>query len=71
MRKIMSKTSSAKSGAISIDQATAILGRNDKELMCKTQDVEIVRRRLILQSPNGTLWSVTVSNTGVLSATAV
>jgi len=51
-------------------QARATLERNDKELMRKTQDVEIVRRRLILQSPNGALWSVTVSNAGVLSATA-
>ncbi len=52
-------------------QARATLERNDKELMRKTQDVEIVRRRLILQSPNGNLWSVAVSNAGVLSATAV
>ena len=52
-------------------QARATLERNDKELMRKTQDVEIIRRRLILQSPNGNLWSVTVSNAGVLSATAL
>jgi len=52
-------------------QARATLERNDKELMRKTQDVEIVRRHLILQSPNGNLWSVVVSNAGVLSATAV
>ena len=51
--------------------ARAILERNDKELMRKTQDVQILKRRLILQSPNGDLWSVTVSNTGTLSATAL
>ena len=44
---------------------------DDKELMRRTQDVEILKRRLILQSPNGDLWSVTVSNSGILSATAL
>lgn len=52
-------------------QTRAILERNDKELMRKTQDVEIVRRMLVLQSPNGDLWSVMVSNTGTLSAIAL
>lgn len=31
-------------------------------------DVEIGREQLVLTSPNGARWSVTVSNAGVLSA---
>jgi hypothetical protein len=34
-------------------------------------DVEISSSRLILTSPNGTRYSVTVSNAGALSATAL
>ena len=38
----------------------------------KQQDVEITKdERLILSSPNGTRYSLTVSNSGVLSATAI
>lgn len=36
------------------------------------QDVEIAGdERLILSSPNGTRWKITVSNTGTISATAI
>lgn len=52
-------------------QARAAIEANDKQIQRKTADVEIVRRRLILQSPNGDLWSVVVSNSGVLSASAI
>lgn len=34
-------------------------------------DVEIGSERLVLKSPNGTRWSVTVSNAGVVSATSL
>lgn len=34
-------------------------------------DVEIGRERLVLRSPDGARWSVTVSDAGVLSATAI
>tara|TARA_S200000501_G_scaffold84281_2_gene76850 strand:- start:7736 stop:7945 length:210 start_codon:yes stop_codon:yes gene_type:complete len=38
----------------------------------KQQDLEIVsNERLILSSPNGTRYSLTVDNSGVLSATAI
>lgn len=47
------------------------IGDADKQNMKKSADVEIVRRRLILQSPNGNLWSVTVGNTGTLSTVAL
>lgn len=35
------------------------------------QDVEVGDERLILTSPNGTRWSVTVDNSGVLSTTSL
>ncbi len=37
----------------------------------KLQDVEIGEARLILRSPNGSRFSVTVDNSGNLSATAL
>lgn len=37
----------------------------------RNQDVEIGVGRLILTAPNGARWSVTVSNTGTLSAVAL
>lgn len=35
------------------------------------QDIEVSPARLILTSPNGTRYSVTVDNAGTLSATAI
>lgn len=35
------------------------------------QDVEIGQARLILTSPNGTRYSITVDNAGVLTATVI
>lgn len=35
------------------------------------RDVEIGPARLVLTSPDGTRWSVTVDNAGALSATAI
>jgi hypothetical protein len=37
----------------------------------KSQDVEIGDGRLILQSPNGTRYQLTISNAGVVGATAL
>lgn len=34
-------------------------------------DVELKAERLILRSPNGTRWQITVSNTGTVSASTV
>lgn len=34
-------------------------------------DVEIGREKLVLTSPDGTRWNVTVSNAGLLSATVL
>lgn len=37
----------------------------------KNQDIELRNERLILQSPNGTRFSITVANDGTISATAL
>ena len=37
----------------------------------RNRDVEVGSARLILTSPNGTRYSITVSNAGVISAVAV
>jgi hypothetical protein len=37
----------------------------------RNRDLEVGAARLILIAPNGARWSVTVSNTGTLSAVAV
>lgn len=37
----------------------------------KNQDVELRGERLILQSPNGTRFSITVANDGTISATSL
>jgi hypothetical protein len=37
----------------------------------KGQDIELGAAKLILKSPNGTRWALTVSNAGALSATAL
>lgn len=37
----------------------------------KGEDIEVGVARLILTSPNGTRYSVTVDNSGTLSATAI
>lgn len=45
--------------------------RADAENYKSNQDIELRQNRLILRSPNGTRYEVTVGNTGTLSATAI
>lgn len=47
------------------------LERADDASHKRGQDVEIGAARLILRAPNGTRYSITVSNAGALSAVAV
>lgn len=48
------------------------LEQADRENHKRNRDVTIVGgARLILASPNGSLWSITVSNAGVVGATAL
>lgn len=51
--------------------ARGLIEAADGQNMKKTQDVDISKRRLILQSPDGTLFSVTVADDGTLSTTAL
>lgn len=47
------------------------LGRADRQNRKNNADVEVPNpQRLILQSPNGSRWSITISNTGVITAVA-
>lgn len=45
--------------------------RADAENHKRGRDVEVGDARLILKSPNGQRWSVTVSDAGAISATAI
>lgn len=53
-------------------QKNAFIEQMDKQSFKRQADVEIVTpQRLILRSPNGNRWQITVSNVGVLVATAL
>ena len=47
------------------------LEQADQQNHKKRQDVEIGAARLVLESPNGTRYSVTVDNSGNLSASSL
>lgn len=49
----------------------ATLQRADADNHKRGRDIEINPGRLILTSPNGSRWSITVSNAGAISATAI
>ena len=54
------------------DRFRKTLDQRDTENRKKQQDVEVAgTERLILSSPNGSRWSVEVSNAGALSAVAL
>lgn len=44
---------------------------SDQDNHKRGRDVEIGKARLILTAPNGTRWSITVSNTGTITAVAI
>jgi hypothetical protein len=51
-------------------QARRAIEQADKANRKNGANVEIGGQKLVLKSPNGTRWSVTVNNSGVLSAVA-
>lgn len=53
---------------IRVNQA---LESNDIANRKKGSDIELFPEKLILRSPNGARWEVTVSNAGVVGATAL
>lgn len=60
--------------AYSVDdqrRTRAAIERADKQNRKLRQDIEITSERLILSSPNGSRWVLTVSNAGALSAVAL
>lgn len=52
-------------------QLRNLLERADVQNMKRGQDIEVSSAKLILTSPNGTRYSVTVDNSGNLSTTAL
>lgn len=66
-----------------LDRAPAMYLRDEQQMMRqqiemadaqshkRNRDLEVGNARLILIAPNGTRWSVTVGNTGTLSAVAL
>lgn len=52
-------------------QRAFLLEREDRFNRKTNTDVEVGSSRLILTSPNGTRYSITVSNLGIISATAL
>jgi len=55
------------------DQASMrrILESADKLNRKKNEDVEVAKQRLILTSPDGTRFNITVANDGTISATSL
>ena len=51
-------------------QARSAIEREDARNMKKGGNILAGKGALVLTAPNGSLWQVTVSNTGALSATA-
>ncbi len=52
-------------------QLRRALEREDRNNRKSNADVEVGANRLVLKSPNGARWSITVSNAGVVSALAL
>jgi hypothetical protein len=52
-------------------QLRRALEREDQKNRKIGTDVEVGANRLVLKSPNGARWSITVSNTGAISAVAL
>lgn len=62
--------SAARYDPLDQDMTRNIIERDDLQNFKRNQDVEI-RTRLILASPNGTRYQITVSNAGALVVTAL
>jgi len=52
-------------------QRNAELERADRENFKRNRDVEIGEGRVIIRSPDGTRWEITVDNSGVVGATSL
>lgn len=54
-----------------INQMNLLIEQADQLNHKRNQDVEVGDARLILKSPNGTRYSITVDNSGNVGATAI
>ena len=54
-----------------VNQTNLLLEQADQMNHKRNQDVEVGDARLILKSPNGTRYSITVDNSGNLAATSL
>ena len=52
------------------NQRNNVIEQADNLNRKKNQDIELRNERLILQSPNGTRFSITVADNGTISATS-
>ena len=52
-------------------QARRTIEKEDKRNRKIDADLEIGGQKLILKSPNGARWNITVNNSGIVSATAL
>lgn len=53
------------------NQRNNVIEQADNLNRKKNQDIELRNERLILQSPNGTRFSITVADNGTISATSI
>lgn len=62
---------SQKYDATNEGQARAAIAREDGNNRKVGTDVEVGGSKLVLKSPNGNRWNITVSNAGVIAAVAL
>lgn len=67
--KLMAAPGTYSKGSFQI--AFSLIERADEQNHKRGRDVEIHPGRLILTSPNGARWSITVDNSGTVSASAL
>jgi len=53
------------------NQRNNVIEQADNLNRKKNQDIELRNERLILQSPNGTRFNITVADNGTISATSI
>jgi len=53
------------------NKLNSVLENEDRKNLKNGSNIELVQNKLILRSPNGSRFALSVSNAGVLSATAL
>ena len=52
-------------------QTRSAIEQADQQSVKRGQDIELGKGRVIIKSPNGARWFLTISNAGAVSATAL